>query len=528
MWQVEADYKTRLKALTTEEKHSFDQFYHRDVALHWGSDHGLLPQGKPLPDASCLRHFETQHTTSVSVVMCMRNELIYLLLRTLTTIVRRTPQHLLREIVLIDDGSEVDNLPEIINYCSQLNIPLKTLKNNRSMGITTCRKHGIEQAEGEVVVLLDSHMEVSELWLEPLLDILHSKPDAIAVPNLHLFHEKDYDLYHHQVYRAYGIEATAGYSYFRFYVAGPRENDQSEPYPTASVLGGGLVAHKSTFLRLYPQIVFHELWGTENTRLSIRAWNCGGGLWMTRCSQILHTNGNDGELKRYQINSPNMRKNLQHETVAEIINFINDIGEKTQFLQAVYEKDQDVEVVRGVAETIATQFNVSNECSKDYRWWLENIFPSDHFYNFISTDYHMVGVFQSMADKDYCIRVNDGIVVVDKFCRLSNEIFYNPHVLGFTQSGEIQVIFNYLFCIDSQPGTADGTKLITYSCHTRLWPGEKPGRTQTFRYNETTLQIEHFSTNRCAQVDMGEKIVTLWKCSDAQEQKWAFHKSRWS
>ena len=144
--QVELEYRGRAEDLSPGERDSLNQFYYRDVALHWGSVHGLLPQGKPLPHVSCLRYLDTKFTVSVSVVMCMRNELIYLLLRTLTTIVRRTPKRLLHEIVLIDDGSDFDALPEIRNYSSQLNIPLKILRNNKSVGITSCRRYGIEQA----------------------------------------------------------------------------------------------------------------------------------------------------------------------------------------------------------------------------------------------------------------------------------------------------------------------------------------------------------------------------------------------
>ena len=526
--RAEFRYKETLKKLSDSELDIMRKRYYRDVALHWGSVHGLLPQGKPLPHVSCLRHLDTQFTVSVSVVMCMRNELIYLLLRTLTTIVRRTPKRLLHEIVLIDDGSDFDALPEIRNYSSQLNIPLKILRNNKSVGITSCRRYGIEKAEGEVVVLLDSHMEVSELWLEPLLDILHSKPDGIAVPTLHLINEKQYNSLHQQVCKAYGIEAVAGYSYFRYYVAGPPADDQSAPYSTASVLGGGLAAYRSTFIRLYPKIVFKELWGTENTRLAIRAWACGGGLWMTRCSQILHTNGHDGNLDRYKVNSPDMRKHLQYETVGEITNFIKSDEKRTSFLQSVYSDDNDIEVIRNVSRIIADQFDVSEKCSRDYFWYLENIFPDPHFYQFLSFHkYHQVGEAQSMADKNYCIRADNQKVFVDKNCKLDRTPFHNPHLLGFAKTGEIHVIWNYLFCFDAGEKTEDGG-MITYSCHTRMQPGQKPGATQTFYYDEPSQRIVHFPTNRCAQLDLDKKIVTLWKCNDSVEQKWIFHKARWS
>jgi cellulose synthase/poly-beta-1,6-N-acetylglucosamine synthase-like glycosyltransferase len=122
---VESHYKSKLKNLSKTELTSLSQYYHRDISIHWDSVHGLLPQSKPVPDESCLRHLDQTYTTTVSVVMCMRNELIYLLLRTITTLVKRTPSHLLREILLIDDGSEEDSTPEITQFCEKMNIPIR-------------------------------------------------------------------------------------------------------------------------------------------------------------------------------------------------------------------------------------------------------------------------------------------------------------------------------------------------------------------------------------------------------------------
>ena len=525
-------YANMLKSLASDEIGELNQFYHRDVAIHWGSRHGLLPEGKSIPHISCLRHLDSTFKTSVSVVMCMRNELVYLLLRTLTTIVRRTPGNLLREIVLIDDGSDEDCLPEVKNYCSKLNIPLRTFRNDESVGITSCRRFGIEKAEGDVIVLLDSHMEVSDLWLEPLLDILMSKPDAIAVPTLHLINEKYYESLHQQVCEAYGIEAVAGYSYFRYYSAGPPEKNQSAPYYTASVLGGALAAYRSTFLRLYPQTVFGELWGTENTRLAIRAWLCGEGLWMTRCSQVLHTNGNDGELKRYTSRSPDMKKHLQYETVGDISNFIEGNEEKTRFLQSVYSDDNEVEIVRDVSKTIYSQFNAATQCSKDYYWYLTNIFPNPHFYQFGTKYgyYNLVGEFHTKSKPNFCIYANNQHVLINTYCQSTKLYFHDPHLLGLSIHGEVHVIWNYLFCFDAgaNGGQGEGVRLITYSCHTQLWPGTKPGNSQVFSYNQTSQQIVHTATGRCAQADFKQAIVTLWQCSDVVEQKWVFHKARWS
>ena len=43
------------------------------------------------------------------------------------------------------------------------------------------------------MALFDSHVEVSDLWLEPLLQILTEKPNAITVPHMTMILETEYD-----------------------------------------------------------------------------------------------------------------------------------------------------------------------------------------------------------------------------------------------------------------------------------------------------------------------------------------------
>lgn len=180
---------------------------------------------------------------------------------------------------------------------------MRFIRNEVSVGITKCRNQGIQRAGGEVVVILDSHVEVAQGWLEPLLEILAIKPDSIAVPTFHLINETDYTRLHLDTVKPYGIEMTGGYSWFRYYDMNPGP-DMSIPYPTASILGGALAAHRTTLLQFYPLPVYPEYWGTENSRLSVRMWSCGGGMWMSWCSQVSAGNTRVLQLTTY---------NLQHK-----------------------------------------------------------------------------------------------------------------------------------------------------------------------------------------------------------------------
>ena len=193
---TEHKYRLLLETLDQAQVSDLSEKFHRNITFHWGGRFGLLPAGKSAPFRQCVTdylHSAGELTGSVSVVMCYKNELITKLLRTLTLILLRTPEHLLTEILLIDDASDVDSRGEIEEYCRALRIPTRILRNTVTMGIANARHYGIQEAVGEIVVILDSHMEVSELWLEPLLDTLSSKPGGVAVPAIHLIHDAEYE-----------------------------------------------------------------------------------------------------------------------------------------------------------------------------------------------------------------------------------------------------------------------------------------------------------------------------------------------
>lgn len=126
IYTAQLDYKARYQNLSAAELEALNSRYYRDVGLYWNSPHGLRPQSKPLPGLSCVRHLDNAHhvTDSVSVVICMKDELVYLMLRTLTTIMEHTTRGVLREVVVIDDGSQEEVEGEVVGFCQGLDIPV--------------------------------------------------------------------------------------------------------------------------------------------------------------------------------------------------------------------------------------------------------------------------------------------------------------------------------------------------------------------------------------------------------------------
>lgn len=93
------------------------------------------------------------------------------LLRGLTSILRRSPPQLLKEIILVDDASEQRDYlhGDLDTFAASLPVPVKIFRNKERMGLMRSRMRGAEAATGDTMTFLDAHIEVTRGWLEPLL-----------------------------------------------------------------------------------------------------------------------------------------------------------------------------------------------------------------------------------------------------------------------------------------------------------------------------------------------------------------------
>ena len=132
----------------------------------------------------CLQQKYFQHLPNVSVVITFHNEILSTLLRCIHSIYNRSPKQLLHEIVLINDKSTFPELYEKLrNYVLlQFGSKIKLVENEERQGLIKARMTGAKAATGEVLIFLDSHMEVYNSWLPPLLDPIVTNPKCATVP----------------------------------------------------------------------------------------------------------------------------------------------------------------------------------------------------------------------------------------------------------------------------------------------------------------------------------------------------------
>ncbi|MED6272348.1 N-acetylgalactosaminyltransferase 7 [Characodon lateralis] len=115
-------------------------------------------------------HYDDRLLTS-SVIIVFHNEGWSTLMRTVHSVIKRTPRRYLAEIVLIDDFSNKVHLKERLEeYIKQWNGLVKLFRNDKREGLIQARSIGAKKATiGQVLIYLDAHCEVGINWYAPLI-----------------------------------------------------------------------------------------------------------------------------------------------------------------------------------------------------------------------------------------------------------------------------------------------------------------------------------------------------------------------
>lgn len=258
----------------------FEYNYQRSVALGaW----------RALPDfrtASCRRSAKNNHSRQLpetSIVIVEVNEAEPTLLRTVTSVLRRSPVALIREIIIVDDGSDWP----VATSVKRLSSKVRVLETGSREGIVRARLRGFAAAAAGVVTFLDAHVECTIGWLEPLLARVAADWTVIAAPQIDVIHPVSFD------YALAGRNVRGAFDWqlnFRWVL--PDANvtlaQPGTPVRTPAIAGGLFAVSSAWFKRIGTYDAGFEVWGSENLELSFRQWMCGGRLEVLPCSHVGH------------------------------------------------------------------------------------------------------------------------------------------------------------------------------------------------------------------------------------------------
>ncbi|XP_063227781.1 polypeptide N-acetylgalactosaminyltransferase 13-like [Bacillus rossius redtenbacheri] len=254
-----------------------------------------IPLNRSLPDVRKKRcqgkYANIAGLPTASVIIVFHNEAWSTLLRTVHSVINRSPPSLLKEIILVDDFSSRVFLKEPLDrHVAGLPVPTRILRASRRIGLIKARLLGAEEAEGDVLTFLDAHCECTKGWLESLLHRIAQDRTKVVCPVIDIISDdtfayvRSFELH----WGAFNWEL-----HFRWYTLGAgeiklRKKDITEPFRTPTMAGGLFAIDKKFFYELGAYDDQMEIWGGENLELSFRVWQCGGSVEIVPCSHVGH------------------------------------------------------------------------------------------------------------------------------------------------------------------------------------------------------------------------------------------------
>lgn len=259
------------------------------------SDH--ISYTRKIPDArfpECHELKYDEDLPSMSVIIIFTNEAWSPLIRTVLTVLMRTPDKYLKEILLIDDASDKYELKGKLDYYLRTRLPSKVriIRLKERAGLIKARLAGAEQAKGDVLMFLDSHCEMGSKWAEPLLQRIKDKRDAIVLPIIDVV--DDFTMKYSYPVNSYTFQ-VGGFSWSGHYswINIPNGeyllmNNPTDPVSSPTMAGGLFAVNREYFFEIGSYDRAMEVWGGENLEISFRVWMCGGSLETLPCSRIGH------------------------------------------------------------------------------------------------------------------------------------------------------------------------------------------------------------------------------------------------
>ena len=225
---------------------------------------------------------DPNYLPSTSIIIIFHNEAWSTLLRTVYSVINRSPAHLLAEVILVDDASTLPRLGQELQDWVDTMDKVKLIRNKERRGLMVTRMKGVLESKSQVLTFLDSHIEATDGWLEPLLERIYLNPKAIACPVIEEVNDKtfQYKFVTRDLVGVFFWNLDFGWRQIHI--------PNWAPYTTPVMAGGLFSIRKEWFAQLGFYDEGMEIWGGENLELSFKTWMCGGSIEIVPCSRVGH------------------------------------------------------------------------------------------------------------------------------------------------------------------------------------------------------------------------------------------------
>ncbi|KAK2184871.1 hypothetical protein NP493_249g00008 [Ridgeia piscesae] len=481
--------------LSAAERAKFEEGWNHNAFNEYASN--MISLHRSLPDVRDVECLDIKYHTvlpDTSVIVVFHNEAWSVLLRTVYSVLDRTPAKLLKEIILVDDASTFDHLHKRLDdYVAIKFKKVKVVRAPQREGLIRARLLGASVATGDVLTFLDSHCEATKGWLEPLLDRIAQNWSNVVTPVIDVIEDGTFKF----LYGSAKTTSVGGFDWnlqFNWHGIPEEERLRREtpvsPIRSPTMAGGLFSIDRKYFNHIGTYDRGMEIWGGENLEMSFRVWMCGGTLEIIPCSHVGHI---------FRKRSPYSWKSgvnvVKKNSVRLAEVWLDD------YKKYYYERyNNNLGEYGDVSERKALRKRL--QC-KTFDWYIKNIYPS----LFIPGEAMASGEIQNEVEAQ-CLDSP-----VDKNAHNKPVKLWPCHKQGGNQywmlskEGEIR---RDEACMDFA-----GQFLMIYPCH-----GMKGN--QHWEYTKSN-ELRHYHSGLCIELTKDQKIK-MKTCDGSTRQKWLWHR----
>jgi len=209
---------------------------------------------------------------TISVVLAAFNEREYLA-KTVESVQNMTPANILKEIIVVDDGST----PKLSDYLTK-HPEVRVIRHDERQGLIRSKTDGGNAAVGDMVMFLDAHVKPDKDWYLPILKHVNTNYRRVVVPAITVLNGTTWT-----------TEPNSAVGYKMMFDWGLNFDWLEDSNDLVPCMSGGLLGITRQWWHESGEYDYGmKMWGAENIEQSVRIWLCGGEIYVARDSKIGH------------------------------------------------------------------------------------------------------------------------------------------------------------------------------------------------------------------------------------------------